>query len=90
MSLSLIAAAQSHRGLVFGIGLVCIGLLHLVFRRYYARRNAAVETARRETAITPFRRRWLWPTSESASLVWGTVISAVMVIVGVILIVAAV
>jgi hypothetical protein len=86
----LIATTHSHSGLVFGIGLVCIGLLHLVFRRYYARRNAAVETARRETAISPFRQRWLWPTSESGSLVWGTVISAVMVIVGVILVVAAV
>jgi hypothetical protein len=86
----LIATTHSHSGLAFGIGLVCIGLLHLVFRRYYARRNAAVETARRETAISPFRRRWLWPTSQSGSLVWGTVISAVMVIVGVMLIVAAV
>jgi hypothetical protein len=86
----LFAAAQSHRGLGFGIGLVCVGLLHLVFRRYYARRNAAIETARRNTAISPFRRHWMWPTSESGSLVWGTAISAVMVIAGVILIVAAV
>jgi hypothetical protein len=86
----LLATTHSHRGLGFGVGLVCLGLLHLVFRRYYARRNAAVETARRETAISPFRRRWLWPTSERGSLVWGTVISAVMVIVGVILIAGAV
>ncbi len=85
----LLATAHSHRGLGYGIGLVCIGLLHLVFRRYYARRNAAVETARRETAISPLRRHWLWPTSESGSLVWGTAISAVMVIAGVVLIATA-
>jgi peptidoglycan biosynthesis protein MviN/MurJ (putative lipid II flippase) len=88
--MTLLATAHSHRGLGYGIGLVCIGLLHLVFRRYYARRNAAVETARRETAVAPLRRRWLWPTSENGSLVWGTAISAVMVVVGVILIVVAV
>jgi len=70
--MTLLATAHSHRGLVFGIGLVCVGLLHSVFRRYYARRNAAVETARRDTAISPFRRHWVWPTSESGSLVWGT------------------
>jgi hypothetical protein len=88
--MTLLATAHSHSGLGYGIGLVCIGMLHLIFRRYYARRNAAVETARRQTAIAPLRRHWLWPTSESGSLVWGTVVSAVMVIVGVILIVGAV
>jgi hypothetical protein len=87
--MTLLATTHSHSGLGFGVGLVCLGLLHLVLRRYYARRNAAVETARRETAISPFRRHWLWPTSESGNLVWTTVVSAVMVIAGVILIVAA-
>lgn len=80
--MSMLATAHEHRGLIYGIGLVCVGLLHLVFRHYYARRNAAVETARRETAISPFRRHWLWPTSERGSLVWGTAISAVMVVAG--------
>ena len=88
--MTLLATAHSHSGLGFEIGLICVGLLHLVFRRYYARRNAAVETARRQTAVSPLRRHWLWPTSESGNLVWGTLISAVMVIAGVILLVAAV
>jgi hypothetical protein len=87
--MALLATAHSHRGIVPGIVLVCAGLLHLVLRRYYARRNAAVESARRETAISPFRRHWLWPTSETGNLVWITLISAVMVIAGVVLIVAA-
>jgi hypothetical protein len=85
----LLATAHSHRGLVYGVVLVCVGLLHLVLRRYYARRNAAVESARRETAITPFRRRWLWPTSESGNLVWITTISAAMLFAGVVLIILA-
>jgi peptidoglycan biosynthesis protein MviN/MurJ (putative lipid II flippase) len=82
--MGVLATTHQHSGLIYGIGLVCIGLLHLVFRRYYARRNAAVETARRETAISPLRRHWLWPTSEQGSLVWGTAISAVMVAAGVV------
>lgn len=81
--------AHSHGGIVVGIGLVCAGLLHLVLRRYYARRNEAVESGRRETAITPFRRHWLWPTSESGNLVWITAISAAMVIAVVVFIVLA-
>jgi hypothetical protein len=43
----LLATAHSNRGLGFGIGLVCVGLLHLVFRRYYARRNAPTSQATR-------------------------------------------
>jgi hypothetical protein len=87
--MALLATAHSHRGVVFGIVLVCAGLLHLVLRRYYARRNAAVESARRETAIKPFRQHWAWPTSESGNLVWVTTISTVMVIAGVVVIVLA-
>jgi hypothetical protein len=84
--MGLLATAHSHRGIIFGIALVCAGLLHLVLRRYYARRNAAVESARRETAIKPFRQHWVWPTSEGGNLIWVTTISAVMVVAGVVVI----
>lgn len=72
---------SGHSGVIWGIALICIGLLHLVFRRFYARRNAAIETAKRETS--PFRRAWIWPTSVSSNLVWGTVISAILLLAGI-------
>jgi hypothetical protein len=82
-----LAASGAHRGVVWGIILICVGLLHLAFRRYYARRNAAVESARRETAIAPFRRHWFGLTSERGNLIYGTVASAVMIVGGIIVLV---
>lgn len=55
----LLAAAQ-HRGLLWGVVLVVLGTMHLIFRRFYVRRNKAVHDARQDTApaITrPFYRR---------------------------------
>jgi hypothetical protein len=80
-----IAATHAHRGLIWGIFLICSGLLHLVWRRYYARRSAAIQTAKRETAIAPLRRNWILPTSEHANLVYGTIVSALMVLGGIVL-----
>jgi len=84
--MSVLAAAHTHRGLLIGVVLICSGLVHLAFRRWYARRNAAVETARRETAIMPFRRHWAGITSERGNLVFATVASSVMVAAGALLV----
>jgi uncharacterized membrane protein YczE len=83
----MLATAHSHAPtLVWGIILIAVGVVHLVFRRYYARRTAAVQRAKRDTGITPFRRL-TYGTNESTNLVMGTAISAVMVLVGLVLIV---
>jgi hypothetical protein len=87
MTSLILATSHAHRGLIWGIFSIASGLLHLVYRRFYARRNAAVNTARRETAISPLRRTWLyWPSTEQSSLVWGTVVSAAMFVAGIALV----
>jgi hypothetical protein len=78
------AANHSHRGLIWGIVLLASGLAHLAFRHFYARREAAVQTARRETAISPVRRAWIWPTDERSNLIIGTSISAIMIVAGIV------
>ena len=83
---TLILAATHRNPSVVGVMLIVFGVLHFVFRRFYARREAAVQTARRETALAPMRRMWLWPTDEQTNLVWTTAISVVMVAVGVLMV----
>jgi UDP-N-acetylmuramyl pentapeptide phosphotransferase/UDP-N-acetylglucosamine-1-phosphate transferase len=72
--------------LMWGIILVVVGVIHLVFRRYYARRTAAVQSARRDTAPGPFKRL-TFGTNEDTNLVRGTILSAAFVAVGLVLIV---
>lgn len=58
--LSLAATHAHNRGLIWGIVLVVLGVLHLTFRRFYARRAKAVHDARQDTASragAPFYRR---------------------------------
>jgi hypothetical protein len=81
-----LAATHSHRTLIWGIVLVVIGTLHLAFRRFYARRAAAVESARKETAPGPLRGRALYITGGRPNMIWVVGSSAVMVVVGVVLI----
>jgi hypothetical protein len=45
-----LAAVHSHRGLLWGIVLVAIGIAHLTFRGFYARRAQAIHDARQDTA----------------------------------------
>jgi hypothetical protein len=80
-----LATTHSH-GLGWGIGLVFVGVLHLAFRGFYARRSAAVETARRETAPRAFKGRGLYVTGRGANMVWIVGSSVVFIVVGVVLI----
>jgi hypothetical protein len=84
-SMTLLATTHSHN-LGWGIGLVIVGLLHLVFRGFYSRRSAAIETARQETAPGPLRGRGMYVTGRHANMVWIVGSSVVFVVVGVILI----
>jgi hypothetical protein len=50
----LIATTTHHRGgLIWGIALVLIGVLHITFRGFYARRAEAFHDARQDTAPGP-------------------------------------
>jgi len=46
----LLLATATNRHLVWGIVLLVLGVLHLTFRRFYARRAKAIHDARQETA----------------------------------------
>jgi protein-S-isoprenylcysteine O-methyltransferase Ste14 len=46
----LAATTAHHRGLVWGIILIVLGVLHLTFRGFYARRAQAFHDARQDTA----------------------------------------
>jgi UDP-N-acetylmuramyl pentapeptide phosphotransferase/UDP-N-acetylglucosamine-1-phosphate transferase len=83
----MLATAHSHPPtLIWGIMLIVVGIVHLVFRRYFARRTAAIQRAKRDTAITPLRRL-TFGTDESRNVVRGTIISAGFVLVGLVMIV---
>jgi hypothetical protein len=83
----MLAAAHSQEPtLIWGILLIGVGIVHLVFRRYFARRTAAVQQAKRDTGITPLRR--LTPmTGESTNLVLGTIISIAFIAIGVVFVI---
>jgi hypothetical protein len=84
----MLATAHSHAPtLVWGIILIAVGVVHLVFRRYYARRAAAVQRARRDTAARPFKP-FTFATSESTNLVMNSLVSAAFVVIGVIVLIA--
>jgi hypothetical protein len=85
---AIVAATGHHGGLVWGIMLVIIGGLHLAFRRFYARRSAAVESARKETAPGPLRGRAWYLTGQRPNMVWIVGSSVVFVAVGIALIAA--
>lgn len=69
-----------------GLVLIIVGVLHLAFRGFYARRSAAIEAARRETAPGPLKRRGVYVTGQHANMVWIIGSSVVFVVVGIILI----
>ncbi len=80
-----LATTHSHS---WGLGLVLIiiGALHLAFRGFYARRSAAIETARRETAPAPLKTRGAYVTGQNANMVWIVGSSVVFIVAGIILI----
>ena len=86
---AILATTHGHSGLTWGIILVVVGTLHLTFRRFYARRSAAVESARKETAPGPLRGRALYVTGERPNMIWVVGSSAVFVVVGIVLIATA-
>jgi hypothetical protein len=80
-----LASTHSHSW-VPGLVLIAVGVLHLAFRGFYARRSAAIETARRETAPGPLKRRGMYVTGQGANMVWIVGSSTVFILVGIILI----
>ena len=48
--MTIIAASKGHGGILFGVILIVLGVLHLTFRRFYGRRWKAVHDAREATA----------------------------------------
>ena len=83
IALQLLATVRHHNGVVWGVVLIVVGILHLTFRRFYVRREKAVHDARQDTASAigkPFYRRhsesWYWRWD-----VWGGI---VMVLVGIV------
>jgi hypothetical protein len=86
-TISLLATSKGHGGLVWGVILLVIGTLHLVFRRFYARRQQAIHDARQDTAPSfgkPFFRR------HSSSWYLGSEIAVgvLFVVLGLILVIA--
>jgi len=45
-----IAATQSTSNVIYGVVLIALGVLHFLFRGYYARRVQAIHDARQATA----------------------------------------
>lgn len=84
--MTILAIFRSHNNLGWGIGLVAIGVLHLAFRGFYARRSAAIETARQETAPGPLKGRGLYVTGRNANMVWIVGSSVLFIAIGVVLI----
>ncbi len=84
--MTILGATHAH-DLGWGIGLIVIGVLHLAFRSFYARRSAAIETARQETAPRVLKGRGLYVTGGRANMVWVIGSSVIFVVVGVVLVV---
>lgn len=84
--MTILATLHSHNNLGWGIGLVAVGVLHLAFRGFYARRSAAIETARQETAPGPLKGRGLYVTGRNANMVWIVGSSVLFIAIGVVLI----
>lgn len=85
---AIIAATGHHSGLIWGIILVSIACLHLAFRRFYARRSAAIESARRETAPGPLKGRAWYVTGQRTNMIWVVGSSVFFLAVGIALIAA--
>ena len=50
------AATQSNNNLIYGVVLIVVGVLHFVFRGFYARRGKAMHDARQATAPAATQR----------------------------------
>jgi hypothetical protein len=83
----LLIATTTHRGLGWGIALLVLGVLHLCFRRFYARRAKAIHDARQETAPGATKRLY---RNHSASfyLVGEWVLGIVFIVGGLTLVIA--
>jgi hypothetical protein len=84
--MTIIATAHSSNDLPWGFALIFIGVLHLAFRGFYARRSAAVETARQQTAPGVFKGRGVYVTGRGANMAWIVGSSVIFIVVGVILV----
>ncbi len=85
--MTILATAHTHGGdLGWGIALILIGALHLAFRGFYARRSAAIESARQETAPGLLRGRAFYVTGSHANMVWVVGSSVVFLLVGIVLV----
>ena len=84
----IIAAIHHHRGLGWGITLIVLGVAHLVFRSFYARRSQAVHDARQDTATSVgshFYRRHGYGYYARSEIVLGVV----FIVLGALLVISA-
>jgi hypothetical protein len=78
-----IAAAHSHSNVIWGVVLIALGIVHFIFRGFYARRSQAIHDARQATAprITQGLYRNHSDSWYMRSQYWG---SALLIVLGVV------
>jgi hypothetical protein len=84
----IIAAGElrSHTHVFWGVALIVLGVLHLTFRRFYARRRKAIHDARAETAPAMTGRFYL-THSPAWYLNWEIWGGLAMIVGGVVLVI---
>jgi uncharacterized membrane protein HdeD (DUF308 family) len=82
-----ILAATHHNGsLVWGVILIVVGVLHLVFRRFYARRSQAIHDARQDTA-PGFTKAIYRRHSASFYLIGEWILGIAFIVIGLVLVI---
>jgi hypothetical protein len=78
---------RNHSHVFWGILLIALGVLHLTFRRFYARRRKAIHDARAETAPTMTRRFYMthspvwylnWEVWGGMAMILGGVVAVIV------------
>ncbi len=83
----MLVLASSHGSPGLGIVLIAIGLLHLIFRRFYARRAKAIHDARQDTAAG-VTKRFYRRHDSSFYLIGEWVLGIAFIVIGLILAIA--
>jgi hypothetical protein len=83
----LLLATATNRHLVWGIVLLVLGVLHLTFRRFYARRAKAIHDARQETAPGVTKSVFYRNHSSSFYLRGEWALGIIFIVVGLVLVI---
>jgi hypothetical protein len=79
--------ATVHVTVIWGAILAVVGVVHLTFRRYYARRATVMQRAHRDAA--PRATQGLhWVGNENTNLTLGTLGGVAFIVLGVVLLIA--